>query len=173
MKRYDEQTKTRTKQAYATGRTLQSIADEFGVPTATIYNWAKQSEMEPRKRGRPALGKPSERDQTIIELAKALPAALIARRFGLSRQRVHSILKRWTVEPSQILRPDHGQSATQGEERHPRRKENKDVVISFRLSRRHAKLLRQGEDHGSAPFLSLSKLARHIVIGAIEWERVQ
>lgn len=173
MKRYDEQTKTRVKQAYATGRTLQSIADEFGVSKATILNWGKQSESEPRKRGRRTLPAPGERDRLILELAQTLPVGLIARRHGLSRQRVHAILKRWGCKPSSIVQPDRAQSVDQGGDCSRQRKENKEIVISFRLSRRHAQLLRQGVDHSASSPLSTSKLARHIVIGAIEWSSLK
>lgn len=81
---------------YGSGQfTITVLARRYGVSSATIANWAQEAGLPRRVRGRPRLTGPSPRQQTMIQLSRKLSVAEIAAQLGLSRQRVHQVLRRW------------------------------------------------------------------------------
>jgi hypothetical protein len=88
--------------------------------------------LKSNRRGRRCLTEPSEIHQNMIELSGSLTASEIARRFKVSRQRVHQIFRRWPnlcpkraiVSKTMIAMPAK-----------PKR-ERREVIICFRLTSR-------------------------------------
>jgi hypothetical protein len=82
-----------------------------------------------RGRGRRPLTKPNEVHRKMIELSTSLAASEIARRFDVSRQRVHQVLRRWKhLCPVRekitkvTLRPAIS------------RRERREIIVCFRLT---------------------------------------
>jgi hypothetical protein len=104
------------------------LAMRHGVSPATITYWVKKAGLSLRHPGRRPLRQPNRTHRQIIELAQHQTYEETGRKFGLSRQRVHYIIKRWEGD-----RPRKSElSATlpgPGDIR-----EKKGEVISFRLS---------------------------------------
>ena len=84
-------------EAYREGATLDQVADRCGVSWRTVYRTIRA--IAPwilRRQGAPRRPDPNERDRRILENRRAgMTLAEIGELEGLSRQRVHVILKRW------------------------------------------------------------------------------
>jgi hypothetical protein len=84
------------------------------------------------KRGRRCLTKPSEIHQKMIELSDSLTASEIARRFDVSRQRVHQIFRRWPdlcPKRAIVSKPATAMPTKL-------KRERREVIICFRLTSR-------------------------------------
>jgi transposase-like protein len=177
MKKINNRIKERAITAYSEGRgTLQSIATEVGVATSTVYSWVTQNGTNTRRPGRPGrpgrpeYAAPGERDQSILKLAETESVKSITERFDLTRQRVYAILARWNFPPAPGLGPHPpNPQSSRPTPKAARLKENRDAVISFRITHAQLNNLRLGLDTRSdRRRLSANKVARRIVLGAIE-----
>ena len=173
MKRHNNAIKHQAVAAYSKGNTLAAISKQLNISPNTIYNWVKHSSHETHGRGRRQLSSPSERDRHILRAAETQSVSSIAEQFNISRQRVHAILKHWGFDRSSVNTP------TMGEAKNPivelcgqlDSRENRDVVITFRITPSQASKLQQGlEPQPGRSRFSISKAARQIVLGAIEWK---
>jgi len=87
--------------------------------------------LKSNKRGRRSLATPSETHKKMIELSGCLTASEIARRFEVSRQRVHQIFRRWPdLCPKRAIVKAAIPMPTK-----PKR-ERREVIICFRLTSR-------------------------------------
>lgn len=77
------------------GLRVGEIARRFGVSPATISNRAKQLGLKQRGRGRWKRETPGAPHKQILSLVDIESQASVARRFGVSRQRVNQIVRRW------------------------------------------------------------------------------
>jgi transposase-like protein len=77
------------------GLTVGEIARRFGVSPATISNRAKQLGLKQRGRGRWKRETPDAPHKQMLLLLDTESQASVARRFGVSRQRVNQIVRRW------------------------------------------------------------------------------
>ncbi len=75
--------------------TTQVIADKYGISTATLTVWAKKAGMKLRQRGRKKQDKPTPRQMEIIRLASVYRYEQVGERFGMKKQSIHRIVKRW------------------------------------------------------------------------------
>lgn len=71
------------------------IAEKHGVSPSTLTVWAKKARIKLRGRGRQSLRQPSARTREILELAESLTLEEVGLRFGMKKQRVSKIVKRW------------------------------------------------------------------------------
>lgn len=71
------------------------IAVKHGVSPSTLTVWAKKARIRLRGRGRQSLRQPSARTRDILELAESLTLEDVGLRFGMKKQRVSKIVKRW------------------------------------------------------------------------------
>jgi len=90
------QSKPQVLAEYQAGqKTIEQIAHEHSVSTATITVWAKKAGLRLRTRGRRRLNEPCPRTKAILEMTQRITCAAAAREFGISRQGVWRIVKRW------------------------------------------------------------------------------
>jgi len=75
----------------------KEIAKKYGVSPSTITAWATTAGVKLRSRGRHKHDEPTVRQKKMIEMAQVLKYDEIGRRFGVSKQAVHRVLKRWKV----------------------------------------------------------------------------
>ena len=75
--------------------TTEEIAAKHGISMATITVWAKKAGLPLRKRGRRAQTEPTPRQWEIINLAALFMYDQVAARFGMTKQSVYRIVKRW------------------------------------------------------------------------------
>jgi len=73
----------------------REIAANYGVSPSTITAWATAAGVKLRSRGRHKQDEPTVRQKKIIELAQVLKYDEVGRRFGITKQAVHRVLKRW------------------------------------------------------------------------------
>lgn len=71
------------------------IAEKHGVSPSTLTVWAKKAKIRLRGRGRESQRQPSARTREILELADTLTLEDVGKRFGMTKQRVSRIVKRW------------------------------------------------------------------------------
>jgi hypothetical protein len=76
-------------------RPVKSIAAKHGLAPAKLIRLARMAKVVGRKRGRRHRLKPSPMHHRIIEMYKRRSGHLIARKLGISPQRVYQILNRW------------------------------------------------------------------------------
>ena len=76
-------------------KTTDEIATAHNVCPATLTVWAKKAGVPLRGRGRRRSNEPSPRNRLILALAKTLTYEQIGSRFGISKQGVWRIVKRW------------------------------------------------------------------------------
>jgi transposase-like protein len=74
---------------------VTAIAEKHGVSPSTLTVWAKKAKIRLRGRGRESQRQPSARTREILELADTLTQEEVGERFGMSKQRVSRILRRW------------------------------------------------------------------------------
>jgi len=75
--------------------TTDEIAAKHGISGATLTVWAKKARLPLRGRGRRQIQEITSRNKLIVELAETLTFEATGRSFGISRQRVWRIVKRW------------------------------------------------------------------------------
>ena len=73
------------------------LAHENGITPATLTGWAKKFGVPLRGRGRWRRANPSPQHARMIQLVRTQTYKAVGRRFGLTRQRVHQIIKRWNT----------------------------------------------------------------------------
>jgi transposase len=75
--------------------TTKAIAKKHGVSASTITVWATTKGLPLRSRGRRKLDEPSMRQQEIIQQASVCRYEEVGRRFGITKQAVQQVLRRW------------------------------------------------------------------------------
>jgi Homeodomain-like domain len=75
--------------------TSEQIAALYKICPATLTVWAKKAGFKLRTRGRRTLTQPTPRHLKILELAAHLRYDQIGAQFGMHKQQVHRIIKRW------------------------------------------------------------------------------
>jgi len=75
--------------------TTEAIALKHGISTATLTVWAKKAGLELRNRGRKPQSRPTPRQLEIIKLASVYKYDQVGARFGMHKQSIHRIVKRW------------------------------------------------------------------------------
>lgn len=89
---------------YVAGTRMKDIADTFGVTQPTVSYWVTRhgdlpmvgGKLPARRKGRRTMQKPNERDAGIISAVNlGVPAHVVVKWVGMSRQRVNHILKTW------------------------------------------------------------------------------
>ena len=83
--------------AYRAGATLDEVAARYGVSWRTVYRKIRRAApWIMRSPGNPRRPEPNERDRRIMESRRAgMTLEEIGESEGISRSRVHTILKRW------------------------------------------------------------------------------
>lgn len=71
------------------------IAKRHGVSPSTLTVWAKKAKLKLRGRGRESQRQPNARTRAILELAEALTLEEVGERYGMTKQRVSRIVRRW------------------------------------------------------------------------------
>ena len=75
--------------------TTDAIAQKHGISAATLTVWAKKAGLALRQRGRKKQDKPTPRQMEIIKLASVYKYDQVGQRFGMAKQSIHRIVKRW------------------------------------------------------------------------------
>lgn len=75
--------------------TTDEIAAKHSVSAATLTVWAKKAGMALRNRGRKKQELPTPRQMEIIRLASVYKYEQVGARFGMHKQSIHRIVKRW------------------------------------------------------------------------------
>lgn len=73
----------------------EAIAVKHSISTATLTVWAKKAGIPLRQRGRKPQENPTTRQKEILKLASVLSQAKVGERFGMHKQSIHRIVKRW------------------------------------------------------------------------------
>lgn len=74
---------------------VTTIAEKHGVSPSTLTVWARKAKIKLRGRGRERQRQPNAKTREILELAQTLTLEDVGKRFGMSKQRVGKIVKRW------------------------------------------------------------------------------
>jgi len=83
-------------QDYKSGKLTQiKLAQRHGVSNATISVWLRKSGIAGNSRGRPQFEKPSSRQQEMLRQVQKDTFAVVAERFGVTKQYVSKLLQRW------------------------------------------------------------------------------
>lgn len=75
--------------------TVEDIAKLRGISTATLTVWAKKAGLPLRNRGRRRQEAPTDHQLEIIKLASVYRYDQVGARFGMHKQSIHRIVKRW------------------------------------------------------------------------------
>jgi hypothetical protein len=75
--------------------TTEAIAKKHGVWPATLTVWAAKAKIPLRGRGRRKYSAPTPFHLKVLSLAGVLRYEQIGRKFGIEKQQVHRIVKRW------------------------------------------------------------------------------
>jgi transposase-like protein len=75
--------------------TTERIAKKYRVCTASLTVWAKRAGLPLRQRGRRRMTEPNSRQRAIIEMAGILKYSAVANAFGMTKQGVYRIVRRW------------------------------------------------------------------------------
>lgn len=75
--------------------TTEEIGALHGVSPATLTVWATKTGTPLRKRGRKPQEQPTPRQLEIIKLASVYTYDQVGAKFGMEKQSVHRIVKRW------------------------------------------------------------------------------
>lgn len=73
----------------------KDIAARYGVSASTLTVWATKAKIPLRGRGRDKMKQPDSRTREILETAETLTLEETGERFGMTKQRVAKIVKRW------------------------------------------------------------------------------
>ena len=76
-------------------RKTKDIASKYGVSPSTLTVWARKAGIPLRGRGRDRSEEPDARTRAILEAAASLKQEEVATRFGITKQRISKIVKRW------------------------------------------------------------------------------
>ena len=76
--------------------TTREIASRHGISQSTLTARAKRAGLPLRKRGRWQLLEPTANQKEILRLARTQTYAEVGSRFGLSKQRVSQLVRRWS-----------------------------------------------------------------------------
>jgi hypothetical protein len=79
--------------------TTGKIAAKHGISTATVTLWAKKAGLPLRGRGRKPPTEPTPKQREIITLARIFNYDTVGARFGMAKQSIHRIVKRWRNWP--------------------------------------------------------------------------
>lgn len=90
--------------------TTERISKKYGVCTATLTVWANKAGLPLRHRGRRRMTEPTPRQRSIVEMARICTYDAIADRFGITKQGVYRIVRRWksaveTPKPNSLSVP--------------------------------------------------------------------
>jgi len=75
--------------------TTEEIAAKHSISSATLTVWAKKAGIALRNRGRKKQETPTARQMEIIKLASVYRYDQVGARFGMHKQSIHRIVKRW------------------------------------------------------------------------------
>jgi hypothetical protein len=75
--------------------TTAEIAMLHKISTATLTVWAKKAGLPLRNRGRRRQERPTQRQLQIVKMASVYRYDQVGREFGMHKQSVHRIVKRW------------------------------------------------------------------------------
>jgi transposase len=75
--------------------TTKEIAAKYGISQSTLTVWATQANQKLRTRGRRKMDEPTAKQKEILKLAEVHTYEYIGRQFGMEKQAVHRIIKRW------------------------------------------------------------------------------
>lgn len=75
--------------------TTEEIAQKHGISSATLTVWAKKTGLPLRNRGRKKQKNPTPRQLEIIKLAALYKYDQVGAKFGMHKQSIHRIVKRW------------------------------------------------------------------------------
>jgi transposase len=73
----------------------KEIAARHGVSPSSLTVWARNAKIGLRGRGREKAKQPDARQREILEMCETLVYEDVAERFGMTKQRVSKIVKRW------------------------------------------------------------------------------
>jgi predicted XRE-type DNA-binding protein len=79
----------------ANQKTTRRIGEEFGVSPATITVLAKKNGLILRSRGRRPASAPTRQQSEILSQARSESYAKVGERLGVSRQRIHQLMRRF------------------------------------------------------------------------------
>ncbi len=71
------------------------IARRYGISPATITLWARKAGLQMRTRGRKLQDTPTERQRAIIRTATTVSINEAVRQFGVHKQHVSRLVRRW------------------------------------------------------------------------------
>ncbi len=124
-------------QGYKTGQSNQSeLARRHGLCAATVSNWVREAGCPTGSRGRPAHKQPTSRQQEMLRRAWANTYAVAALRFGVSKQYLSQLAKRWQDWAEHELGPRRSLSSSVAPKvKSPKRAPRipSPNVISFRI----------------------------------------
>jgi hypothetical protein len=75
--------------------TTEEIGVKHGISSATLTVWAKKTGIPLRNRGRKKQERPTQRQMEIIKLASVYKYDQVGERYGMKKQSIHRIVKRW------------------------------------------------------------------------------
>lgn len=94
--RYSASLKRKALTDYQSGKmTVCKIAKKYRVCPATLTVWAKRAKVPLRRRGRRRMAGPTSRQRAILGLAGIVNYDLIGKKFGITKQGVSRIVRRW------------------------------------------------------------------------------
>lgn len=101
--------------------TTREIASRHGISQSTLTARAKRAGLPLRKRGRWQLLEPTAKQKQILRLVRTQTYAEVGFRFGMSKQRVSQVVRRWSG-----WNQPRGRAARENRRQKPR-------VVSFRV----------------------------------------
>jgi hypothetical protein len=121
-------------------RYVKLIAAKYGIAPATLIRRARKARVGGRRRGRRRQLKPSPMQLRMINQYEKWSGYKIARREGVSPQRVYYVLNRW-----KHLLPARTRIVEERPASSPvvRRREVRDTIVSFRLTARQAERVKE------------------------------
>jgi transposase-like protein len=141
--------------------TTAEIAKRYGVSPATISVWARKSGALLRSRGRRPAPGPTKHQMAILEAVRHKTYESVARENGVTRQRIHWIVKRWRHLVGRRIKHSTVRSDAVTSLRNAG--ENRRHVVSFRLRDSELRALLPRQEQG----LSVNQLAREIVLDSL------
>lgn len=75
--------------------TSKDIAAHYDISQSTLTVWATNAGLKLRSRGRRKLEEPTVRQREILKLAEVYTYQQVGAHFGMKKQAIHRIIKRW------------------------------------------------------------------------------
>jgi hypothetical protein len=75
--------------------TLRQIARKYRVSKESLIKWAQKAALPPRRRGTPKRIQPTPHQKQILELIRIYEYEAVGKRFGVTKQEICRIAKRW------------------------------------------------------------------------------